>query len=244
MSKKSDFDEVVVETEGVLESQPVSEDSVLPHSIEWSEYVLDHLTDGELKEGNPTVDGLRRVTEEVFGDILSSTSHIYSHDMGRGICTLKHTLQIRKHRTGDVITVDGCVDVNRGNIPHPFNQHLVATADTRAEGKAIRRALKIRVVTAEEMQNSDEDDILAAEENITDQQILAINQMCKRLDVDLEAVVKATCAGVASVRGVSNLQGRTLLASLAQYQRDASLIPEDSVGYNSNWRETFDSGGK
>ena len=37
MSKKSDFDEVVVETEETLESQPVSEDRVLPYSSEWSE---------------------------------------------------------------------------------------------------------------------------------------------------------------------------------------------------------------
>ena len=40
------------------------------------------------------------------------------------------------------------------------------------------------------MQNTSEDDILAAEENITDQQILAINQMCKRLDVNLIEAVK------------------------------------------------------
>ena len=74
-------------------------------------------------------------------------------------------------------TVDGCVDVKFQNIPHPFNQHLVSTADTRAEGKALRRALKLRVVTAEEVQQTSEDDVLAAQENITDQQILAINQM-------------------------------------------------------------------
>ena len=121
---------------------------------------------------------------------------------------------------------------------------MVATADTRAEGKAIRRALKIRVVTAEEMQNSDEDDLLAAEENITDQQILAINQMCKRLNVDLEKSAKIACAGAESVRSLSNLQGRVFLTSLSDYQRDASLIPEDFLGYDSNWRETFDSGGK
>ncbi len=208
MSKKSDLDQVVmdVEDEAIHSDEAVESSEVKPQSPGWSEYVLDHLDDGELRDGNPTVDGLRRVTEEVFGDILTSSSHIYNHDTSRGVCTIKHTLQIRKHGTGDIITVDGCVDVNKSNIPHPFNQHLVATADTRAEGKAIRRALKIRVVTAEEMQNSDEDDLLAAEENITDQQILAINQMCKRLDVNLENAVKAACAGVKSVRLVSNLQ--------------------------------------
>ena len=246
MSRKSDFDQVVVEgeTEEEILAQEDTEQKISPHSPGWSEHVLDHLDDSELRDGNPTVDGLRRVTEEVFGDILGSSSHIYNHDTSRGVCTIKHTLQIRKHLTGDIISVDGCVDVNRSNIPHPFNQHLVATADTRAEGKAIRRALKIRVVTAEEMQNSDEDDLLAAEENITDQQILAINQMCKRLDVNLEKAVKTNCATAKSVRSASNLQGRMLLTSLSEYQRNSSLIPEDLLGYDSNWRETFDSGGK
>ena len=246
MNKKSDLDQIVMDVEEeIAEAAEGSEDQAIgPYNPGWSEYVLDHLDDSELRDGNPTVDGLRRVTEEVFGDIITSSSHIYNHDTSRGVCTIKHTLQIRKHSTGDIITVDGCVDVNRSNIPHPFNQHLVATADTRAEGKAIRRALKIRVVTAEEMQNSDEDDLLAAEENITDQQILAINQMCKRLDVNLEKAVKTNCATAKSVRSASNLQGRMLLTSLSEYQRNSSLIPEDLLGYDSNWRETFDSGGK
>ena len=246
MSKKSDFDQVVAEVqeEAILENEENKERAPCPYDPSWSEYVLDHLSDGELKEGNPTVDGLRRVTEVVFGDILSSTSDIHDYDSGRGICTIKHTLQIRRHDTGDLITVDGCVDVNRSNIPHPFNQHLVATADTRAEGKAIRRALKIRVVTAEEMQNSAEDDLMASEEDITDQQILAINQMCKRLDINLKKAVQSSCTGVKSVRAVSNLQGRMILASLSEYQRDASLVPKKLTGYDSNWREAFDSGGK
>ena len=99
-------------------------------------------------------------------------------------------MSIQKYSTDTIITVDGCVDVKYQNIPHPFNQHLVSTADTRAEGKALRRALKLRV-TAEEVQQTSEDDVLAAEENITDQQILAINQMCKRLDVNLVEVSRA-----------------------------------------------------
>jgi len=46
-------------------------------------------------------------------------------------------------------------------------------------------------VTAEEVQQTSEDDVLAAQENITDQQILAINQMCKRLDINLVEGVKS-----------------------------------------------------
>jgi hypothetical protein len=241
MIKKNDLEELVESAEEVAVEEG-SEPS--PTKQDWSEYVLDTLKNHELKDGNPTVDGLRRATEAVFGEIVRSTSQIHNHDHARGVCTIKHTLEIRKYETDTIIVVDGCVDVNRGNIPHPFNQHLVATADTRAEGKALRRALKLRVVTAEEMQNSDEDDTLASQEVITDQQILAINQMCKRLDVDLVSLGKTSCPNIEDIRSISNLQGRMLLSSLSEYQRKPSSIPESLVGYKANWRENFDSGGK
>ena len=238
---KTELEDMVEELEEAVEDETL-EEIISSESPLWSEHVLDQMDDSELKEGNPTVDGLRRVTERVYGEILSSTSEIFKSD-DRG-CTIKHTLQIQKYTTGSTIIIDGCIDVKYQNIPYPFNQHLVATADTRAEGKALRRALKLRVITAEEMQNTSADDILAAEENITDQQILAINQMCKRLDVSLVDMVKNSCANIKSIGGVSNLQGRSLLSSLSEYQRNSSSIPEDIQGYNSEWRENFDSGGK
>tara|TARA_Y100000004_G_scaffold99674_1_gene111676 strand:- start:179 stop:931 length:753 start_codon:yes stop_codon:yes gene_type:complete len=242
-TKKTDFEDIVEVVEDTLEIQE-EEVVVRPQDPEWSEYVLDQMHDSELKEGNPTVDGLRRVTERIYGEIVQSTSQIVDYNTDRGICTVKHTLSIQKYSTDTIITVDGCVDVKYQNIPHPFNQHLVSTADTRAEGKALRRALKLRVVTAEEVQQTSEDDVLAAEENITDQQILAINQMCKRLDVNLIEGVKSVCPNADSIRDSSNLQGRMLLSTLAEYQRSPTSIPENLVGYNPQWRETFDSGGK
>jgi len=244
MNKKSDFETLV----DVLQEDPDYETEgqevvFTDADPEWSEYVLDQMHDSELKDGNPTVDGLRRVTERIYGEIVGSVSDIYSYDVERGICTVKHTLQIQKYSSDSIVTVNGCVDVKLQNIPYPFNQHLVATADTRAEGKAIRRALKLRVITAEEMNNAAEDDIMAAEEDITDQQILAINQMCKRLDIDLIKLSENNCPNIKSIRAVSNLQGRMLLSSLSEYQRSADSIPEDVKGYDSEWRETFDSGG-
>ena len=138
----------------------------------------------------------------------------------------------------------GCVDVKFQNIPHPFNQHLVSTADTRAEGKALRRALKLRVVTAEEVQQTSDDDVLASEEDITDQQILALNQMCKRLDINLIEGVKSVSPNASSIRDSSNLQGRMLLSTLSEYQRNAASIPDNLKGYDSEWKEVFDNGGK
>tara|TARA_R110000824_G_C15167090_1_gene672523 strand:- start:598 stop:1344 length:747 start_codon:yes stop_codon:yes gene_type:complete len=242
--QEASFEDIVEVIEEKNVGQDIREDIKTPADEEWSEYVLDQMHNSELRDGNPTVDGLRRVTERVYGEIIQSTSHVINHNDISGNCTIKHTLVIQKYSTGNIITVDGCVDVKQKNVPYPFSQHIVATADTRAEGKALRRALKLRVVTAEEMQNTSEDDVLAAEENITDQQILAINQMCKRLDINLVEAVKASCANTESIRSVSNLQGRNLLSSLSEYQRKPKSIPDALKGYDTEWRESFDKGAK
>jgi len=247
MSEKNEFEDMVatikedaLESEETPDSPPVYSDT----DPEWSEHVLDQLHDSELKEGNPTVDGLRRVTERIYGEILESTSDVLELPTESKRCTIKHTVKIRKYSTDSVITVDGCVDVLYDKIPYPFNDHLVATADTRAEGKALRRALKLRLITAEELQNTEEDDVMSSDEEVTDQQILAINQMCKRLNINLVKIVNMKHPNSESIREVNNLEGRLLLSTLSGYQRNMSSIEEELVGYDSNWRETFDVRGK
>ena len=49
--------------------QPIAD-----YDPEWSEFLLDQLADNELIHGAPTVDGLRRITERFFGEILGSRS--------------------------------------------------------------------------------------------------------------------------------------------------------------------------
>ena len=180
---------------------------------EWSEYLLDQLSDTELINGAPTVDGLR--------------------------CVIRHTLGIEKHNGIGIIRVDGCVDVLYHKTPYPFKDHLVATADTRAEGKALRRALKIRVVTAEELQNEDESDEISTEELINDQQVLAINQLCKRLDISVQSIVTGEYNKVDKINQLRNLEARLLISKISELQRKPKDIPESYIGYNENWKTNF-----
>ena len=213
-----------------------------PHEYDpgWSEYILDNMSDNELIQGAPTVDGLRRATEKCFGEILQSKSEIVEVPTRQNNkCTIKHSLTIRKYSTDSIIEVDGCVDVLYDRIPYPFNTHLVATADTRAEGKALRRALKIRVVTAEELQNQDEDEVMASEEGMNDQQILALNQMCKRLDISVTNFVKAQYNKVKVINDVSNMEARVLIAQLSGFQRKPKSIDKKIKGYDDNWKSDF-----
>ena len=216
----------------------------IPHDsdLEWSEYLLDQLGDHELINGAPTVDGLRRITEKCFGEIVESRSTIIEAPRGdNGLrCTICHSLAIIKYRGLRVIRVDGCVDVLHNKTPYPFKDHLVATADTRAEGKALRRALKIRVITAEELQSESEEEVLTSEEAINDQQILAINQLCKRLDVNVEGLVHTKCQGAENINGINSLEARLLISQLSEFQRKPENIEKADVsGYDENWKDTF-----
>jgi hypothetical protein len=150
--------------------------------------------------------------------------------------TAKHTLVIAKY-SGQAIRVSACVDVLADKLPHPFNVHLASTACTRAEGKALRRALKIRVHTAEELANVDDDDGLHTDEAINDQQMAAIKTMCKRHDVDIVKFIKANAGKAKSLRDVKNLEGRLMINKLSTYQREGT--PADVTGYDENWEEAF-----
>ena len=193
MSKKTDFEEMVEVTDTHTDEVEIVDLEKKPteYDPDWSEYLVgSSCPTSELINGAPTVDGLRRITEKCFGEIIESRSWVVETPTSDNNqrCTLGHTLTLVKHRNGQILKIDGCVDVVYHKTPYPFKDHLVATADTRAEGKALRRALKIRVVTAEELQHEDEEEVLSSDEVINDQQILAINQLCKRLDVSVAGI--------------------------------------------------------
>ena len=243
MSTNTEFEEIVGnvvqdKTESVQNQKaPYPSD----YDQEWSEFLLDQLADNELINGAPTVDGLRRITERFFGEILHSRTQVLEHPTSQNNqrCTLCHSIGIKKYRTGEKIVIDGCVDVLYHKTPYPFKDHLIATADTRAEGKALRRALKIRVVTAEELQNEDEQEILSSGELANDQQILAINQLCKRLDISISSLVTGEYNKVNKINEVRKLEARLLINKLSEFQRTPKDIPKSYIGYDDDWKTNF-----
>ena len=230
-----DMVDQVVEDAVVEEStEPVKPSSCSP---QWVDYVIDQLTDNELVNGAPTTDGLRRVCEGEFGEIIAShSSPVDSLCTNTGRCAVNHTLHILKYETGQEIMVSACVDVLHNKLPAPFNEHMLATACTRAEGKALRRAMKIKVHTSEELNNEDPEDASSGEP-VNDQQISAIKVMSKRNNVDLESFCKSQSDGANSIRDLTNLEARLIINKLSSFQRKG--VPEEVSGYDSGWEETF-----
>ena len=141
---------------------------VTPNDIGWTDYVLSLLTDDEKIVGNPTTDGLRRIFETAMDCVMvDSTSEVcQTPDPNNGQrATVVHSVTyVLKNVPSDspfnTITVNGAADVYWGNCDKIFRNHPVAVAETRAEGRALRRALKLRkVVAAEELATEIEDNI-------------------------------------------------------------------------------------
>jgi len=235
------IEEVVEEDELEEEALPLAPSSTDPNYVT---FILDELVDHELYQGNPTTDGLRRVCEKVYGVILESDSDIKEIPLESktGRATVKHTLVINRHDGRGVVRVSAVVDVDGKSLPAPFNQHIVATACTRAEGKALRRALKIRVQTAEELVNNYSDEDETASDPLNDQQKLAIDQLCRRNNINAVKAIKAIAKAAKTIKEVKNVEGRFILNNLSEYQRDQSSIEDDMLGYEQDWQEKF--GGK
>jgi len=199
----------------------------------WSEFLIDNLADHELYEGSPKVDGLRRVTQKFLGHIVESQSELIQspNTENHYTCIVKHTLVIDRHDSKGTVKVNGIVDVKRDSMPPALKEKVVATADTNAESKALRRALKIAYVTSEELQSADDAEDLSNQEMANDQQMMAINTLCKRMDVSVVSAI-----GDKDPKDLTNLEARVVLGNLSRYQRNTDDVPEEWNTYEENWR--------
>jgi hypothetical protein len=135
-------------------------------------------------------------------------------------------------------TVSGAADVYWGNCDKIYRNHPVAVAETRAEGRALRRALKLRkVVAAEELAKDIEDhpdsDTVS---KITNNQLNFIDVLSKRLDINVVKMIEKLGYDTKNIYNIEHENGVEISKMLSSYQQNVSNIPEDIRGYNNNWK--------
>lgn len=232
-----------------LEEKPVEKDSIKPsiHSIEWTDYVLSLLSEDEKISGNPTTDGLRRIFELALDcRVISSTSQVVQspEPNNEKRATVVHSITfVLKDMAADrahlnTITTDGAADVYYGNCDKIYRNHPVAVAETRAEGRALRRALRLRkVVAAEEIAKDIEDNPDSHNINkISNNQLNFIDVLCKRLDINALKMIEKIGHDTKNVYNIEHSDAVNLIKTLSSYQQNISLISEDILGYDSNWK--------
>ena len=195
----------------------------LYNTDEWQKFVLSLLKPDELIEGHPSAAGLMRVLR-LLADVYSIHTSVYKSPTSTDrSATVSCTLSLKDCFL--INAVCSTADVSEANTKAPFNKHPVATAETKALGRAAKLLLNIKIHTHEEMLE-DENDY----KKINDRQIKTINLLCERLDVDKEKFLAAN-AGVSSAvfqvgqTTLSEDDGVRLLEMLNFYQTKG--VPEE-----------------
>lgn len=217
------------------------------HDLEWTDHVLKLLSDDEKISGNPTTDGLRRIFEIALNcRLISSTSSVVQSPSPENEkrATVIHSLTYRLNPdTPDpeglnLLTVDGSADVYWGNCDKVYRNHPVAVAETRAEGRALRRALKLRkVVAAEEISsiiedNPDGDSV----SRITSNQINFIDVIAKRIDINPLKLFEVLGVEEKNVKNIDHDRGVEMIRELSKHQQSVDTIPANLKGYTDTWK--------
>lgn len=214
--------------------------------IEWTDYVLGLLSDDEKIAGNPTTDGLRRIFEKVLNctivhintDVVQSPSPenekratvVYRVDYVLNDDAMAPEIKTR--------SVTGAADVYWGNCDKIYRNHPVAVAETRAEGRALRKGLRLRkVVAAEEISKEIEDN---PDENsvqkISHNQINFMDVMAKRLNINVVSLLNKMEILEKDINNISHDNAVTIIKELSKYQQNISDISTELIGYQPNWQ--------
>lgn len=217
-------------------------------SPEWNDYVLQFFTDKELIDGNPLTAGLRRVAEMLIGEIISSkpvdVQRIETGDpIGKTTVTYEVQFLVKNGDKEYVKTYADVSDVWAGNTDDLFAVHAPATASTKAEGRALRKALKLRVVAAEELCKKDVSQYLSQqssqlEERIKPEQIKYVDINCKKLDIDVIKFINSGEKVYNSVYEVKRDTAAKMIEMINKIKRGDQKLNEDIKGYKQDWNET------
>lgn len=203
-------------------------------SPEWTDYILSLLTDDEKVKGNPRTEGLVRITRMLFDDVEFPNPQV--HHVSPEYAAV--TAAVLVHGKQYV----GSAEVHPGNTDPPYVKYPLATAETRALGRAVKRFLCLNILTAEEtsrvadltIPQSDED---RTEGSITTTQVKMIERHSKSLDFDVKKVIVSVVGNHDKVNDLSHAEALKVLKQLDEWKRNP---PEESLGpFSQDWQSNF-----
>ncbi len=228
----------------VYEQSGVSTDETVmgrrPQDVDWHDYVMSHFQKDELQNGCPTVDGMRRVSEIVVGEILKIDSSVRDtpkeENQYRAVVICRVAFEV-----GEIVKeFSGCADAFSGNAEPEFARHATALAETRAEGRALKRALRLKkIVSAEEMIADESKIEQPGQQNdkyINGQQINFIDVVGKKSDVNLAEFVRESVGDNTPLKLIPYDKGVELCNKIAEFKNKPENIPENMLGYKAGWQ--------
>ena len=125
-----------------------------------------------------------------------------------------------------------------------------ATAATRAEGRALRKALRIKTVSAEEMTKKNTASIVKSisqtkrvetegeyddSYRMSDAQANFIDAKCSQLNLNVSEFFNEVF-DLNVKRKIDKRQASDAIKKLNEYQQDKKLIPDSITAYIADWR--------
>lgn len=251
-----DIDEIIeeAEKEEKVELAGVNEIAAAPEAPdmfapEWHDYVMSLFRGDEMQDGNPTADGLRRIAQQVLGPIVESRPQIKegASELNGHRATVEYFItflwQRPDAREGLKVVFGAAADSCNSNTDATYRQYPTAIAEARAEGRALRKALGLRkTVTAEEISNVASEDSTDSFGKIASQQVMAIDKLCKKLNIDVLKFINIGKDKYENIKEVPYDVAVKMLVELNKYQNnpeqtpEAKGIPDSVIGYQDGWR--------
>lgn len=229
---------------------------------EWHDYVMSQFSEKEIiDEKYPSVGGLRRVTELLLGDIIDSGPINVQTTMSgtmkdKSVVTYEVTIRwkldalfdthVTFNEPEEVYPIRKFKSVASSHINNTDDAYSVfseAIAETRAEGRTLRRALGLNVVCADELTKKDTARLIQEQQDqqttdgdweeeslITEQQIKTISLLSDRLGIDVNKFINSGSLKYDNIEQIPRKSAAGMLKQLNRYQssgEDSIEIPKE-----------------
>lgn len=215
-------------------------------SSEWNDWIMSMFREDELIDSNPMIGGLRRITESILGEIVASRA------MSMHICnwqfdvppqaTVRYEVHIAWKLDPILDDLDkdlpirifgGIGGASSVNLRTGYDIYPEAMAETRAEVRALRKALGLTKVAAEELLDSKKNPNVfgdsEVETSISEIQKRLITNKCQIFKVDLNKFINKHFPDK-ELNDLSRDEGSLLSAKINKYQTntvESEQIPDD-----------------
>ena len=175
----------------------------------------------------------------MVGEVISIRPNVrQSPNPDNGNCAVVECdIEVLLNGTHSERCYGGVADASTENIPsYKYQKYPTAIADTRAFGRALKRALKLRnIVSAEEISGADGDTKIDDKSGpISKEQISYLDVMCdNKYNVNVVSLLKECIPDFHNYRqGNSEEQVQGVFKHLREL---SDSIPENLQGYDANW---------
>lgn len=238
---KAELEELYSNLSTVFDTKPIAtlEKDVVPEDIqkqtedqespnicdpEWTDWVLSQMEDYEKEGGNPKVDGLRRIANKYLGFFSCETKVHQTPDNSNGG---RATITVNLYFPDRGLSYTGAADVYSGNTNKDFARHAVATAETRAEGRALKRALCLtKVISAEEVYDKNLSELSDGNAKAGDAMIKGFQMQAQKQGIDPFKLAVYNEIEIEDVKQLTRSQVQHLSAKVSMYHRGEEDVPE------------------